>query len=68
MVYISALQYCSSDINEQNFRILSCLNGFVTCRASPYVQWEDLYISGTQHNRKLKFSMQTYLTHNIAML
>ena len=42
---------------------MSGLNGFVTRRASPYVQWADVHISGTEHNRKLKFSMQTYLTH-----
>ena len=34
---------------------------FMKCRASPYVQW-GIYISGTEHNWKLKFSMETHLT------
>ena len=42
---------------------MSYLNGFVMCRASPYVLWGDVNISFTEHNSKLKFSMQTYLTH-----
>ena len=33
------------------------------CRANPYVLMGYVYISGTEHNRKLKLSMQTYLTH-----
>ena len=32
------------------------------CRANPYVQW-GMYISGTQHQLKLKFSIQTNLAH-----
>ena len=39
------------------------LNDFVMCRASPYVHWRDAYISGTEHNWKLKFSIQTRLTY-----
>ena len=35
--------------------MLSHLNGFVMCR-------RDIYISGTKQSRKLKFSMQTYVT------
>ena len=42
---------------------MSRLNGFVKCRASSNVQWGDVYISGTEHNIMLKFSMLTYLTH-----
>ena len=43
---------------------MSCLNGFVKCRASSYAQWGIyIYISGTEHNMTLKFSMLTYLTH-----
>ena len=38
--------------------MLSSLNGFVICRASPYE-----HRTGIEHNRKLKFSMQTNLTH-----
>ena len=43
---------------------MSRLNGFVKCRASSYVQWGVyIYISGTEHNMTLKFSMLTFLTH-----
>ena len=35
---------------------MSRLNGFVQCRASSYVQWGDVYISGTEQNMTLKFS------------
>ena len=37
---------------------------FVSC-ASPCVQWGNVWISGTGHNGKLKFSMYmyTHLTH-----
>ena len=42
---------------------MSHLNGFVMCRASPYVQWADVHISGTEGDRKLTFIMQTHLTH-----
>ena len=58
-----------------NIHVLSRLNGSVTFKTSPYVQWGDVYILGTEHNRKLKFSMQTHPTHintilyfNITML
>ena len=34
------------------------------CRASSYVQWVEVIISGTEHNMKLKFSMLTYLTQS----
>ena len=45
--------------------MLSSLNGFVMCRASPYVQSGGMCVHGTgiERNRKLKFSMQTHLTH-----
>ena len=36
--------------------------GILMCRASPYLLWGDVYIKFTEHNSKLKFSMQTYLT------
>ena len=39
---------------------MSHLNGFVTCEASQRV---DVSISGREHNWKLKFSLQTHLTH-----
>ena len=42
---------------------MSRLNGFMAFRANPYVQWRDLYITGTECNRKLKFSRPTSLTH-----
>ena len=42
---------------------MSRLNGFGKCRASFYVQWGDVYISGTEHNITLTFSMLTNLTH-----
>ena len=42
---------------------MSHLNGFVACRASPYVQRREAYITGAEHSRKLKFSMQVHLTH-----
>ena len=36
----------------------------VLCRASPYVQsWGCIHRTGIERNRKLKFSMQTHLTH-----
>ena len=50
---------------------MSALNGFVTCRASPYVYKHlmlgggCIYISGTEYNWKLKFSMQTHRTCTI---
>ena len=44
--------------------MLSNLNGFMMCRASPYVQSGGcIHRTGIEHNRKLKFSMQTHLTH-----
>ena len=42
---------------------MSHLNGFVMCKANLYVLWGDAYISGTEHYRKLKFSMQIYMIH-----
>ena len=39
------------------------LNGFVKCRANIYVQWGDIYISDIEHNRKIKLSVYTHLTH-----
>ena len=33
------------------------------CRTSIYVLFRNVYISGAKHNRTLKFSMQTCLTH-----
>ena len=33
------------------------------CRASPYVLLGNVYISGTEHSKKLKFSTLTYLTN-----
>ena len=38
---------------------MSRFHGFVTCRASPCVEFED--VSGAEHNWKLKFRMQTHL-------
>ena len=46
----------SSDTNKYNLRIFSHLNGFVICRARPYVVMGDVYISSTEHNRKLTFT------------
>ena len=43
------------------------MNSFVTCRASNYVQWWDEYITCTEHNWKLKFSMQSHLTDTNAL-
>ena len=44
--------------------MLSSLNGFVMCRASPYVQSGGcIHRTCIECNRKLKFSMQTHLTH-----
>ena len=39
------------------------LDWFVMCRASSVGVAVYFSISGTEHNRKLKFSRQTYLTH-----
>ena len=61
-VYITALEHCGKrkfriqlhlTVINKILRILACLNGFVTCR--------DVHISGTEHNWKWKFSMQTHL-------
>ena len=35
----------------------------MVCRASSYLQRGDVNISGTEHLWKLKFGMQTHLTH-----
>ena len=32
-------------------------------RANPYIVVGDVYFSGTEYSRKLKFSMQTHLKH-----
>ena len=40
---------------------MSLLNGLVNCRAIMFSG--DVYISGRDHNWKLKFSLQTQLTH-----
>ena len=37
------------------------------CRAGSYVQLRMYIISDTEHNLKLKFSMETYLTHIITI-
>ena len=41
--------------------MLSYLNGFLICRANPYILLGDVYFSGTEYCRELNFSMQTYL-------
>ena len=38
------LNTVSSDTNKLNLRIFSCMKGFVTCRTSPYVSWECIYL------------------------
>ena len=65
IVGIEILNTTSSDSINKNLRIFLHLNGFVSCRTSPYFQCGGAYISGTEHNWKLKFSMQPgiYLTH-----
>ena len=42
---------------------MSRLNDFKTERASPYIQLGMACISSREYNWKLKFSMQTQLTH-----
>ena len=36
---------------------------FVMGRANPFVLLGDVYFSGTEYSRMLKFSMQTLVTH-----
>ena len=44
---------------------MSRLNGFVKCNTSHKYLYSvgDVYISGTEQNMTLKFSILTYLTH-----
>ena len=60
-VYISVLEHCrKTKLRAQVHLTLIIkftnnvrLGGFVACTGSPYVECMDVYITGTEHNRKL---------------